>query len=81
MAGLTDQLELVASVIGKLTDLVELAASVYNNRLRDLVELVATVSPKLLDSVLLIASVKNQAYASAGEATMLAPEAEITIAY
>jgi len=81
VAGLTDQLELVVSVIPKLADRLELAASVYNNRLRDQVELVATVSPKIQDTVLLMAAVKNQTYAAAGEGQVLAPAAEVEITY
>ncbi len=78
MAGLTDQLELVASVIPRLADQVRLDVQVFSDRLNDAVLLQAVVSPKVADGVLLSATVVNQQFEAEAQAHVLAPTAEVT---
>ena len=77
MAGLTDQLELVASVIPKLTDQVRLDVQVFHDRIADAVLLEVEVAPLLTDSVLLLANVVNQAFEAGAQAQVLAPASEV----
>lgn len=78
MAGLTDQLELVVTVIPKLTDQVRLDVQVFHDRVTDAVLLEVDVTPKVADSVLLLAHVVNQEFEAAAQAKVLAPAAEVT---
>ena len=78
MPGLTDQLELVASVIPRLTDQLRLDVQVFNDRIADSVALEAHVTPLLTDSVLLLANVVNQNFEAEAQAKVLAPTAEVT---
>jgi len=78
MSGLTDQLELLVSVIPKLTDQVRLDVEVFHDRVADPVLLEVDVTPKLVDSVLLLANVVNQDFEAGAQAKVLAPAAEVT---
>ena len=78
MPGLTDQLELVASVIPRLTDQVRLDVQVFHGRMADPVLLEANVTPKVADGVLLLANVVNQDFEAGAQAKVLAPTAEVT---
>jgi hypothetical protein len=78
VAGLTDQLELLASVIPKLTDQVRLDVEVFHDRVSDPVLLEVDVTPKVADSVLLLANIVNQAFEAGAQAQVLAPTAEVT---
>ena len=78
MPGLTDQLELVASVIPRLTDQVRLDVQVFHGRMADPVLLEMQVTPKVADSVLLLANVVNQNFEAEAQAKVLAPTAEVT---
>ena len=78
MPGLTDQLELIVSVIPKLTDQVRLDVEVFHDRVADPVLLEVDVTPKLVDSVLLLANVVNQDFEAGAQAKVLAPAAEVT---
>ena len=78
MPGLTDQLELIVSVIPKLTDQVRLDVQVFHDRVTDAVLLEVDVTPKVADSVLLLANVVNQDFEAGAQAQVLAPTAEVT---
>ena len=78
MAGLTDQLELLVSVIPKLTDQVRLDVEVFHDRVTDAVLLEARVNPKVADGVLLLVNVVNQDFEAGAQAKVLAPTAEVT---
>lgn len=78
MPGLTDQLELIVSVIPKLTDQVRLDVQVFHDRVTDAVLLEVDVTPKVADSVLLLANVVNQDFEAGAQAKVLAPTAEVT---
>ena len=78
MPGLTDQLELLVSVIPKLTDPVRLDAEVFQDRVTDAVLLEANVTPKVADGVLLLANVMNRDFEASAQAKVLAPTAEVT---
>ena len=78
MAGLTDQLELLVSVIPKLTDQVRVDVQVFYDRVSDAVLLEVDVAPLLTDSVLLMANIVNQQFEAAAQAQVLAPTAEVT---
>ena len=78
MAGLTDQLELVASVIPKLTDQVRLDVQVFHDRIADAVLLEVEVAPLLTDTILLLANVVNQEFEAEAQGKVLAPASEVT---
>jgi hypothetical protein len=78
MPGLTDQLELIVSVIPKLTDQVRLDMEVFHDWVTDAVLLEANVDPKVADGVLLLASIVNQDFEAGAQAQVLAPTAEVT---
>jgi hypothetical protein len=78
VAGLTDQLELLVSVIPKLTDQLRLDVQVFHDRVTDAVLLEVDVTPKVADSVLLLANVVNQDFEAGAQAQVLAPTAEVT---
>jgi hypothetical protein len=78
VAGLTDQLELLVSVIPRLTDQVRLDVQVFHDRVADPVLLEVDVTPKVADSVLLLANVVNQDFEAGAQAKVLAPTAEVT---
>ena len=78
MAGLTDQLELVATVIPKLTDQVRLDVGVFHDRVTDAVLLEVEVAPLLTDTVLLLANVVNQEFEIEAQSKVLAPASEVT---
>ena len=78
MAGLTDQLELVATVIPKLTDQVRLDVQVFHDRVSDAVLLEVDVAPLLTDAILLLADVVNQGFEAAAQSSVLAPAADVT---
>jgi len=75
MLGLTDQLELIVSVIPKLTDQVRLDMEVFQDRMTDAVLLETNVTPKVADGVLLLANVVNQDFEAGAQAQVLAPTA------
>jgi len=77
VAGLTDQLELLVSVIPKLTDQVRLDAEVFHDRVTDAVLLEANVNQKVADGVLLLACIVNQDFETGAQAKVLAPTAEV----
>ena len=77
MAGLTDQLELVASVIPKLTDQVRLDVQVFHDRIADAVLLEVEVAPLLTDTILLLANVVNQEFEAEAQGKVLAPASEV----
>lgn len=76
--GLTDQLELLLSVIPHLTDQVRLDVQVFHDRMADAVLVEVDVSPLLTDGILLLANVINQDFEAAAQGQMLAPAAEVT---
>jgi len=78
MAGLTDQLELLVTVIPKFTDQVRLDVEVFHDRVSDAVLLEANVTPKVVDSVLLLANVVNQEFEIEAQSKVLAPTSEVT---
>ena len=78
MAGLTDQLELVATVIPKLTDQVRLDVGVFHDRVTDAVLLEVEVAPLLTDTILLLANVVNQEFEIEAQSKVLAPTSEVT---
>lgn len=78
MAALSDQLELVVTVIPKLTDQVRLDVEVFHNRVTDAVLLEVDVMPKVVDGVLLLANVVNQDFETQAQGKVLAPTSEVT---
>jgi hypothetical protein len=72
-----DQLELVASVVPRLTDQVRLDVQVFCNRVADPVLLEVQVTPLVTDRVLLLANVVNQGFAAEAQGEVLAPTPEI----
>ena len=78
MPGLTDQLELLVSVIPKLTDRMRLDVQVFHEHVSAPVLLEVDVSPLLTDDVLLLARIVNQQFQTASESEILAPAAEVT---
>jgi hypothetical protein len=78
MAGLTDQLELLVTVIPKFTDQVRLDVEVFHDRVSDAVLLEVEVAPPLTDTVLLLANVVNQEFETEAQGKVLAPTSEVT---
>jgi hypothetical protein len=75
---ISDALELIVDVAPLISDWVQIAASVFHDRMSDALQLQVDVMPLVVDGVLIEATVINQALEAAALAEVIAPVAEVT---